>query len=213
MLGACGSETPIRRGGDSRCGIAVEIGRRVLIDSFRWAGNNEVVSTGQDSGREGDEGTGRARRLDHASKAAPLALGGLTLAGVALLLTEDAAPRLFPAGSHAALAAFSLAAIAIAYLIFQCARRDVSIGAGGIVKAVLLAAAFLFWAANQFWPNLPQAGLFNDVAIGLFVLDVFLVMTGRPAEAGDGVFGESCGCSAQRCEACGCGGGRKTPRT
>jgi hypothetical protein len=47
-------------------------------------------------------------------------------------------------------------------------------------KSVLLAAAFLFWAANQFWPNLPQATLFNDIAIGLFVLDLFLVMTGWP---------------------------------
>jgi hypothetical protein len=142
--------------------------------------------------------SGRVRRL------VPLALGGLTLAGVALLFTEDAAPRLFPAGSHAALAAFSLAAIALAYLIFQCARRDVSIGRGGIAKAVLLAAAFLFWAANQFWPNLPEAALFNDIAIGLFVLDVFLAMAGWPAESSDGVFGEGCGCSGKRCEACGC---------
>jgi hypothetical protein len=142
--------------------------------------------------------TGRARRL------VPLALGGLTLAAVALLFADDAAPGLFAEGSHAALAAFSLAAIAIAYLISQCARRDVTIGAGGIVKAVLLAAAFLFWAANQFWPNLPQAGLFNDIAIGLFVLDVFLAIAGWPAEASDGVFGEGCGCGGERCEACGC---------
>lgn len=170
---------------------------RAFIDSFRWAGNNEVVSTGQDREGDGEAGTARARRQ------VPLMLGGLTLAGVALLFTEDAAPRLFPAGSHAALAAFSLAAIAIAYLIFQCARRDVSIGPGGIAKAVLLAAAFLFWAANQFWPNLPQAALFNDIAIGLFVLDVFLAIAGWPAESNDGVFGESCGCSGKRCEACG----------
>ena len=157
------------------------------------------MSTGQDREGDGEEETVRARRL------VPLTLGGLTLAGVALLFTDDAVPRLFPAGNHAALAAFSLAAIAIAYLIFQCARPDVSIGAGGIVKAALLAAAFLFWAANQFWPNLPQAGLFNDVAIGLFVLDVFLAMAGWPPESGDGVFGESCGCGGKRCEACGCG--------
>lgn len=179
---------------------------RAFIDSFRWAGNNEVVSNGQDSGRDGEAGTGRA------GKVVPLALGVITLAGVALLFTEDAAPQLFPAGSHAVLAAFSLAAIAVAYLIFQCARREVTIGPGGMVKAALLAAAFLFWAANQFCPNLPQAGLFNDIAIGLFVLDVFLAMAGWPAEAGDGVFGESCGCSDERCDACACRGGRKFSR-
>ncbi len=49
-----------------------------------------------------------------------------------------------------------------------------------LAKAILLAAAFLFWAANQFWPNLPQATLFNDIAIGLFVFDVFLVIAGWP---------------------------------
>jgi hypothetical protein len=130
----------------------------------------------------------------------PLSLGVMTLAGVALLFAEDAAPRLFPSGSHRLAAAFSLTAIAIAYLIFQCARRDVSIGPGGIAKAILLAAAFLFWSANQWWANLPQAGLFNDIAIGLFVLDVFLAMAGRPAQTNDGVFGGSCGCAGKGCD-------------
>jgi hypothetical protein len=50
-----------------------------------------------------------------------------------------------------------------------------------MVKAILLAVAFLFWAANQLWPELPQATLFNDLAIALFVLDVFLTMIGWPA--------------------------------
>jgi hypothetical protein len=48
------------------------------------------------------------------------------------------------------------------------------------VKAIVLAAAFLFWAANQLWPDLRQATLFNDIAIALFVLDVLLVMIGWP---------------------------------
>ena len=49
-----------------------------------------------------------------------------------------------------------------------------------LIKAILLACAFLFWAANQLWPTLRQATLFNDVAIALFVFDVFLAMTSRP---------------------------------
>jgi hypothetical protein len=104
-------------------------------------------------------------------------LGGITLAEVVLLFVQDAAPRLFPAHSHGALAASSLALIAVAYLIFAAAHRR---GAAELAKAGLLAAAFLFWAANQLWPNLPQAPLFNDIAIGLFVLDVFLVIAGGP---------------------------------
>jgi hypothetical protein len=59
------------------------------------------------------------------------------------------------------------------------------------LKAVMLAVAFLFWGANQLWPNLPQATLFNDIAIALFVLDVFLVMLGWPATSLDESFGET----------------------
>ena len=107
----------------------------------------------------------------------PPALGVVTLAAVVLLLVQDAFPRWFPAPSHEYLAAFSLAMIAIAYLIFQIAQRASIADLG---KATVLGAAFLFWAANQFWPRLPAAVLFNDLAIALFVLDLFLVISGWP---------------------------------
>ena len=115
---------------------------------------------------------------DRAHKMVPLALGIVTLAGVVLLFVEDARPRLLPAGSHEVLAAFSLAMIALAYMVFQLMHRR---PLAELVKTILLVAAFLFWAANQLWPNLPQASLFNDIAIGLFVLDVFFVIAGWPA--------------------------------
>ena len=114
---------------------------------------------------------------DRARKLVPLVLGIVTLAGVVLLFVEDAAPRLLPARSHEVLAAFSLAMIACAYMVFQLAHHR---PLAELVKTILLVAAFLFWAANQLWPNLPQASLFNDIAIGLFVLDVFFVITGWP---------------------------------
>ena len=107
-----------------------------------------------------------------------LILGIITLAAVVLLFAVDAAPRLLPAGSHDSLAAFSLAMIALAYMVFQLMHRR---PLAELVKTILLVAAFLFWAANQLWPNLPQASLFNDIAIGLFVLDVFFVIAGWPA--------------------------------
>jgi len=138
--------------------------------------------------------SGRMRRL------IPLALGVITLAAVTVLFVEDAAPRLFPAGSHDSLAAFSLAMIAFAYLLFQCAHRRAP---AELVKAILLAAAFLFWAANQFWPNLPEAPLFNDIAIGLFVLDVFFVIAGWPSGANESLLDDCCGSRAARCS-CGC---------
>jgi hypothetical protein len=141
----------------------------------------------------------------------PLILGIATLASVVLLFVEDAAPRLFPAGSHDSLAAFSLTAIACAYLVFHLARQR-SVGpAAELGKAILLAAAFLFWAANQFWPNIPEALLFNDIAIALFVLDVFLVIAGWSPGANDSVLDDCCGNGANRCS-CSCGCGDRSPR-
>lgn len=127
-------------------------------------------------------------RLDRVHRALPAVLGVITLAGVAVLLLWEAYPAPFPAQAHDMLAAFPLAMIAVAYLAYQAAHRP---PVRELVKAVLLAIAFLFWAANQYWPNLKQATLFNDIAIALFVFDVFLVMIGWPPESPDESFAET----------------------
>jgi hypothetical protein len=125
--------------------------------------------------------------MNRAHRALPVILGVVTMASVVALFVWDALPHLFPARAHNVLGAFPLAMIAIAYLIYQSAHRPARLE---VVKAVLLAIAFLFWAANQMWPDLPEATLFNDIAIGLFVLDVFLVMIGWPATSPDESFAE-----------------------
>lgn len=107
-----------------------------------------------------------------------LVLGAFTLVSAGFLLFWDAFPKRFPPGSHDLLGAFPLAMIAGAYLIYRGAQRS---SIGEWVRAIILASAFLFWAANQLWPALPEAILFNDLAIGLFVVDVFLAMIGWPA--------------------------------
>jgi len=135
-------------------------------------------------------------RLDRNRRAIPVILGAATLAAVAVLLAWDAFPSLFLPRSHAFLASFSLAAIAIAYLVYQILHRPAR---GEFLKAILLAIAFLFWAANQLWPDLPQATLFNDIAIALFVLDVFLVMVGWPSTSPDESFAETCSGPPTRC--------------
>jgi len=128
--------------------------------------------------------------------------GMVTLAAVVLLLARDAAPRLFPAGSHELLAAIALATIAFAYLVFQLANRAARME---LAKAFLLAAAFLFWAANQFWPNRAEAGLYNDIAIALFVLDVFWAISGwPPAAKQSSVMERAAGEPALRGPACDC---------
>jgi hypothetical protein len=129
-------------------------------------------------------------RLPRTRRVVPALLGALTLAGVLALFAWDAFPSRFPAGSHDVLAAFTLTAIAVAYLIYQIAHRPPP---RELAKAAMLAAAFLFWAANQLWPALPEATLFNDIAIALFVLDVFLVIVGWPPSSPDESFAETWG--------------------
>jgi len=80
----------------------------------------------------------------------PAILGVLTLFSVVLLLAWDVFPGLFASGAHSLFGALPLALIALAYLVYQTVRRPERAEA---FKAVLLAIAFLFWAANQFWPG------------------------------------------------------------
>jgi hypothetical protein len=127
-------------------------------------------------------------RLDRAHRAIAVISGVITLVSCAVLLVWDARPSLFPARAHDVLGAFPLAMIAVAYLIYQTAHRP---PVREFLKAIMLAVAFLFWAANQLWPDLRQATLFNDIAIALFVLDVFLVIIGWPPSSPDESFAET----------------------
>jgi hypothetical protein len=127
-------------------------------------------------------------RLDRVHRALPVALGGITFVSIALLFAWDLDPKLFTGPVHAWLEAFSLAGIAVAYLIYQSAHHPQP---PEWLKASMLAVAFLFWAANQIWPDPQQALLFNDLAIALFVLDVFLVMIGWPKAPLDESFAEA----------------------
>jgi len=132
-------------------------------------------------------------RLDRAHRALSVFLGAVTLVVVAIVLVCDGVPRLLPGRTHDTLAAASLALIAFSYLIYQAAHRPAW---REWVKAILLAVAFLFWAANQVWPDPRQAMVLNDLAIALFVLDLFLVMVGWPPTSPDESFGETYGQSA-----------------
>jgi hypothetical protein len=125
--------------------------------------------------------------MDRAHRAAPVVLAVAALASVFVLLAWDAYPNVFPADVHNLLGALPLALIGLAYLVYQIIRRP---GYAEVFKATLLAIAFFFWAANQFWPDTAWATLLNDLAIWLFVLDIFFVIVGWPVSSGDGAFGE-----------------------
>lgn len=111
----------------------------------------------------------------------PTALIAVPTLGAAVeLLIWEGFPRAFPPHAHAFLAALPLTLVALSYLAYQVVRRP---DPRELLRATLLAAAFLLWAANQFWPASPHATEFNDVAIALFCLDVVLFMVGWPKAA------------------------------
>ena len=113
--------------------------------------------------------------------AAATLFGRVTLVSVAPLLVWDLAPRLFPARAHDGLAGTPLVLVALACVVYPIVR-----GAGrlDLAKALVLATGFLLWAANQLWPDAPNATLCNDVAIAAFVLDAVLIMAGFSPEPG-----------------------------
>jgi hypothetical protein len=119
------------------------------------------------------------RLLRHASAI----LGVLTLLGVAALLAWDATPNRFPAQAHDWLASLPLGLIAVVWIVHRLSERP---SRAGMIKAVLLAVAFFFWAANQLWPDSKRATFWNDVAIALFILDVWLAVRERPRTAPSG---------------------------
>jgi hypothetical protein len=118
-------------------------------------------------------------------RALPVGLGVLTLVSLALLLVWDAVPQAFPSDAHLALGAAPLALVAATYLAYQALVARARPPA--MFRAVLLALAFLFWAANQALGEAPLATLMNDLAIALFVIDVLLTMLGWPLEKTVGV--------------------------
>ena len=100
------------------------------------------------------------------------------MASVGLLLIWDFVPARFPPRSHDALSALPLALIALAALVHRLEQRPTRAELG---STMILAAAFLFWSANQFWPESPRATLLNDLAVALFVVDVWLAIAARQA--------------------------------
>jgi hypothetical protein len=126
-------------------------------------------------------------RLQSARRSVPVFLGVPALVSAAILLLWDAYPRLLPADARDLLGALPLLFIAVAYLAYEFIRRP---GNAELFKATLLAIAFLLWAGNQFWSESKWASLMNDLAIGLFVLDVFFVMVGWPPNSPDEAFAE-----------------------
>lgn len=132
--------------------------------------------TSEDGGATAPIAGGRPARRPRPISLALGVTGGMALVP---LLVWDAWPNLFPSSAHTLLGSIPLATIALLYLLHQHSRRAAR---GELARAALVAAAFLFWAANQLWADRPLATLFNDVAIAAFVLDLILAIV-QPSSA------------------------------
>jgi hypothetical protein len=99
----------------------------------------------------------------------------LALASSVVLLSLDVSQGFRESEARRVVSALPLVAIALACLAFHATWTPEPLD---LLKRVLLSAAFLFWAANQLFPTEGWAPVANDTAIGLFVLDLALILWG-----------------------------------
>jgi len=155
-----------------RSDLEWELSARSAGDPKDWpAGARPRAARARASWASADSTKTRLRRMAKAG------LGVVLMVAVGALLARDAFPAAFPPDVQRLLAALPLVLVALSYLAYQGLRQP---GPRELLKAALLAAAFMFWAANQLMPQSRVATLLNDVAIVLFALDVFLVIVGWP---------------------------------
>jgi hypothetical protein len=103
------------------------------------------------------------------------------------LLAWDVAPARFPSRSHDLLGAVPLFAIAASHFAQQVVQKTSRFG---WVRAAIVVAAFVAWAVNQYWPEHALATLWNDIAIALFVVDIFLSVASAPDRISEAPTGE-----------------------
>ena len=99
----------------------------------------------------------------------------LAIALVAVLVILDFTTGFLESRAHRVISAAPLATIAVAYLVHQAIKHPSLLET---LKAIVLACGFLLWGAYQLAPAFPHIAVFNDLAIGLFVVDVVLVIGG-----------------------------------
>jgi hypothetical protein len=117
-----------------------------------------------------------------------VAVAALMMVSVLALLVWNAFPQLFLPEAHRTLGAIPLVLAAVAAVLYQATKRPSTLE---VFKVAVVAAAFLCWAVNQALGQSPRALLFNDVAIALFALDVFLNVVFRLPRTRSGAVSES----------------------
>jgi hypothetical protein len=121
----------------------------------------------------------------------PSLLATAALVALGPLVAWNLAPGSFGPRAHDGLAALPLGLVALAQFLHQQGQRP---GRLPLLQAAMLSTGFCLWAATQLWPGWPHALVLNDVAIVLFVVELFLAIVrdrqgvGAPP-SGDGTTG------------------------
>jgi hypothetical protein len=89
------------------------------------------------------------------------------------LVVSDSSQAFRHSRERELLSAVPLIAIGLACLVFHATWKPKALE---LTKRILLSAAFFFWAATQLALNAGWAPVANDAAIGLFVLELALVL-------------------------------------
>jgi hypothetical protein len=85
---------------------------------------------------------------------------------------------------HAWLSSFPLALAGIGFAVLQIRLRPAR---GILLRRLLLAGAFVFWAVDQLLPPGQLATLIGDAVISAYVLDLYWMMKGEQEARKDGV--------------------------
>jgi hypothetical protein len=107
-------------------------------------------------------------------------IAGTALIFAAILLLADAPTAL--SRFHGPLSSLPLALAGIAYVILQVRLKPAR---GALVRRLLLAGAFLFWAVDQLLPPGRLAIFVGDVVISAYVLDLCWMMQAQAEDEGD----------------------------
>ncbi len=105
------------------------------------------------------------------------------LAAGALLLTSIFMPDPSHTRLHPWISALPLALAGIGYALFQLQLRP---SRAVLLKRLLLAAAFLFWAIDQVMPAGGVAAFVGDAVIAAYVVDLFWMLRDQEKERAAG---------------------------
>ncbi len=102
-----------------------------------------------------------------------LVLAALALVSTAILVIGDTKHAFAPSSFHGRVGAFALMFVGASYILAQISRR---VSVGEKLRAMLLGGAFVLWGGEQFLESGKLMTVLDVAVIGIFVVDLFLII-------------------------------------